>query len=82
MVRLLPAVKLVHPHPLAFDLILAELGTVGDQEHRAPLAQAPHGLRDGCHAERIQIGRWLVEDDQRGVHQERSGKRDPPTLAG
>ena len=57
------------------------LAAVGDEEHGPSGAQPLDGAAHVLHARGIEIGRRLVEDDERRIPQEGARQADPPALA-
>ncbi len=58
-----------------------DVGPVARQQHDgAALAGRPHGLREGGLAGRVEMGVGLVEQQQEGLAEERSGERDALAL--
>ena len=50
-------------------------------EQDGPTAEQPyHGLAHGLGARRVEVGGRLVQDDERGVAEERPREGDPPDL--
>ena len=58
-----------------------ELGPVRDEQHRPPGAQPLARLGHDRGAGPVEVGRRLVEDDERRLPQERPGERDATALA-
>ena len=58
-----------------------ELGSVRDQQERAPDPEPLDRVGDERRAQRVEVGGRLVEEHERRVAQERARERDPPALA-